>query len=519
MSDATSARSPDLSVASAVYRQRCVEVSHLCVVAEQLLLPAADNSQRERSLQQRRSLQRLLDGMHSPFDFHTRMQPRLRPTVITDSSNYTYIPLVVAHPPASRAELQKIAIQQTATALPPVQDDGLIFYTCWPDNAAEVFHRAVTLLHALWPLVSKPRAPTLVPAAWSNLFDYWLAPFAGTQRIQAMAPLPNGNGYAVNWARSARSIRKYAERAALLRAPPRCFARAHVCDFTKEGLVSGVDRAQPYEAMQLVMRHALSLQRGGPQQGAMAHGRRNKSVLRVGFVQRHGRRLFERLPQLIDSCNSWRLMEVHCSPISFARGLPSVARELRRLDVLISPHGADAVHGLALQPHAWFIEVMPVFGRANCPCDVFRALFDAEPRRVHYLRLTTTNESYAAFKGYRYKPNAVGSYVIAPPPDMHENLILPWAAVRHALQLIVVAKQRPHLYSRTSAAVGDAVRHTVLEGDAAGWRLLDSAGAADEEKGIRARYVSNIANARRKAAERRNRSAAVASRFRRPPRG
>ena len=463
------------SAATAVFSQRCVTLENLCVVAEQLVLP---HSALPR---QRQILHRLLERVHSPFDYHTSLRPRERPTVlghVTDGSPYSYLPMAVVQSIRNRTERRRFHVTQPAFQLPDARGSGLIFFTCWPSNPAEVFHRSVTMLHAIWPLLAKERPPTLVPATWSKQFNYWLAPWLASNSttpsaVQPMAPMPSARGsrlWALHWARTRSALRRYEEEAAKSRAPPRCFARAHVCDFSQEGVVPGVGRGAPWAAMQAVMQHYAPATTQAPVSG---------SRLRVAFVVRHRRRRLVNIDDLVSRCNRWQPEGVRCTSIDFVGGLPRVASQLRRIDVLVSPHGADAIHALALHQSAWLVEVMPIFDRSNCPCTVFRELLDAE-HAVHYLRLSTTNQSYAdmADMAMSHRPQAGRER-----RSMHADLFVPWEAVRAALEAI----RAP---SASSGVQSDEVR---LDGLAAGWRLLTSSGAASEERNIREEQNRNFA--------------------------
>lgn len=458
--------------AEVAFSERCVSTPGLCVVGEQLILP------HNATAKLRRRLRTLLGRVHSPFDYHTNLFAGDRPTVLAnaDGASYRYLPMAVVQPIRNRTERQKFLTTQSAFELPQPRGDGLIFFTCWPSNPAEVFHRTVTLLHTIWPLVARERSPALVPATWNPRFEYWLAPWLNapaSKRLKPMAPMPSvRDPWRLHTAKSAHLAHRYEQNAKRARAPPRCFARASVCDLSQEGTVAGLGRHAPWAAMQAVMHHFAPATPPPPPTTAEPAA---SCVLRVAFVERHRRRRLANLEDLIAACNRWHRGHVSCSSISFGRGLPPVAQQLRGIDVLVSPHGADAIHALALRRGAWLLEVMPIHNRPNCPCDVFRALLGAE-KAVHYLRLSTTNRSYAAVPTVSGRAN-VGT--------MHADLRVPWEAVRAALEAIAAG-------TPTAEALPDA---TQLGASAAGWRLLTSAGGASEERAIKEQQNRNFQSA------------------------
>ena len=98
-------------------------------------------------------------------------------------------------------------------------------------------------------------------------------------------------------------------------------------------------------------------------------------------------------------------------------------------DVLVSPHGADVVNGLAMRAGAALVEVMPITGLDECPCHVFKQLFTAESA-VFYFRLHSRNRSYVVERRR-------GTRAWQENMTMHADLMPPWTALHTALTRII----------------------------------------------------------------------------------
>ena len=191
---------------------------------------------------------------------------------------------------------------------------------------------------------------------------------------------------------------RYAARSAAAfaaRAQPRCYARALVCDLFSDGM-AGPHRhhrmlTQPWAAMQRVLAyHRVGDNRSGVRRARACANEADPALgdaaslcpLRVALVKRQGRRRLLNLPELLDECNAWRHGLVACSTIDLSEGVLA-ATALSAVDVLVCPHGADIINGLALHAGAAVVEVMPR-STQGCPCNKYRELFGTQDQVVHY---------------------------------------------------------------------------------------------------------------------------------------
>ena len=103
---------------------------------------------------------------------------------------------------------------------------------------------------------------------------------------------------------------------------------------------------------------------------------------------------------------------------------------LRRADVMVSPHGADMINGLALHAGASVIEVLPPLKDAGCPCGTFRDLYALERSKIFYFAMATSNRSLALDHGFGF----------------HSDILVPPPALKAALDRVLSVKGDPKLY-------------------------------------------------------------------------
>lgn len=424
---------------------RCVTARNVCLEAEQLVVQAADF----------KGVQRYLKGVRSLFDHFVRLSPGLHGTVrLAENADepYSFLPLVVLQEPPA-GERMRFLFNHTPSVGPRVYREDrqlLLFFSQGVDNVAEVFHRSITLLHDTIPLLAGCRGCPPVELAtpvWMDGFHYLLEPFLTPpqKRVRTLAPMPpRRDAWGLRWAKASRkSMTRYRllweRHAAEQYSGPRCFARCTVCDYSHEAhRMQGIHSWKPWEAMQKVMSYYGHASAGPSRLRFCDAEERTASgdcKLHIGIVKRSGRRKLANLEGLLASCQAWRPLEVACSTISFGNGLLSAAAELRRMDVLIAPHGADLINGLAMHAGASVLEVLPIFNRQACPCDVFLNVFGAE-RRVFGFRLDSRNPRFSVSNGRTMRLPGGSGKTIHMAGNFHSDLVPPWSALQRVLELI-----------------------------------------------------------------------------------
>ena len=260
----------------------CVDVPHVCIRGEQLLLHG--------SLDALPDVMRLLNRTRDPSDAFSLLRPYERPTALPPPDGpYDYLPIAVGARRSRGRRRPRFLVRAPA---PPrnvtfSDDDAVVFFTSWSNSFTEIFSRAVVraaaILAQFWrnsgarahaPLLTlhppqvrvfEPWCRTpggrrrlhLRPAMWGSDWgpDYahfWLEPFSA-HPVQPLAATPRALVKSI-W-RTLASDDDYAAYANQSRAmfaarkPPHCFARARVCDFTS---LPKPHAARPWSTVQAV---------------------------------------------------------------------------------------------------------------------------------------------------------------------------------------------------------------------------------------------------------------------------
>ena len=309
--------------------RRCVEVTQVCFEAEQLLLHAPD------APTQLTRLLRVLNGTRDPSDVFALLRPVERPTALVARPGvpYSYLPLATGVKRVRRIR-NRILRTHTPRAREPAEfvDDvrAIAFFTSWSNSFTEIFSRAVVRVFELWCAHRADRDSLhLIPAMWGSDWgpDYsttWLAPFTA-HRVQPLARTPPRALVKPVW-RGYASPNDYARYTNLsvdmfrARAPPRCFARALVCDFT-----SMPKESRPWATSQAIAAHhmttaaAKAARRAVEAAAPAAHApaatagllaadgsaAASRRTVRIVFALRRGRRKLANVDELIGACNGW----------------------------------------------------------------------------------------------------------------------------------------------------------------------------------------------------------------------
>ena len=466
------------------HQAACVEIGPACAHGEQLVL-RPDSTAARRYASATRLLHRARDLLYSAKAFHPEAHQTV--VIGNSSPNDFIPLLVNAEvafkPHHLEVNRSRFSVQRP---LPAPADEaaysqtvsGLAFVSTWSNAWQELFQRAVVQIFERWCDAGEGSAIQLIPAAFGSSASEeeaeserhrWLRPFSNsTVWPLAHMPSPDAVRAAVfgNRPCNASCWSAYLARSAEIHAArpaARCFRRMQLCDF---GMPPS--RARPWSAMQAILHHHAqsSKSSAGSAAGSTAltppdwspRMSAHPNVLSVVFAVRTRRRRLHNLDALLSACAQWRAggggdaalsknasgleargagdtgqdatrarvggwPRVQCTSHAFEHGLERSIGVLRSTDVLISPHGADLINGLAMHAGASVVEIMPTH-LTSCPCQFFRGLYAAEPKVYHYTA-SSANHSYssAPTRGVARTYNA--------------DLTLPVAVLLEALEHIV----------------------------------------------------------------------------------
>lgn len=458
--------SPD--AISHLLEARCVNVSSACFEAEQIILHG-EHAQNDLS----RLAERFLNHTtNAPQTVYTRLRGLMRPTALVADPTlheYSYLPLAVGAVHAL-ASASKESWLWTHRPLPTptfevTEEPVLAFFSTWVDSAGETWTRSLPFIHEVARQSRGGKLRRLVPAMLPDYLRPLFEPFADSIEPLALWPSDDDPMKPRTWLSNQlfnlrvtrdrfNRYRLQSQQMFASREHGRCFKRALVCDLFsgKEPGRRGPMATQlvkPWLTMQAILAyHGLQsdshahLQRlracdvpGRSSAPPIPHAR-PECPLRVIFEHRVQRRLLN-LDGLLDACNRWSprtpaggaSVAVQCEVRSFYGGLSrknngrSKPVLLTDADVLVTPHGSGMINALQMHAGASLIEVLPVY-TYNCPCTGLAKVLASEPRIRHY-QLSTGNSSFSVGRWPRRWP----SY--------HNDLILPWAALRSVLQAVV----------------------------------------------------------------------------------